>query len=138
MAVDTTRNWLNGSYVIGGDNSGGSGFNDAMTVAEALKSIGSEDVWVSGYVVGGDLSSASASFEKPFSSRTNIVLGPRSSTTDRTSCLSVQLPSGDLRDALNLVDNPGMLGRKVCLRGDIVEAYYGMPGIKNITEFEVL
>lgn len=138
VAVDTTRNWLNGSYVIGGDNSGGSGFNDAMTVAEALKSIGSEDVWVSGYVVGGDLSSASASFEKPFSSRTNIVLGPRSSTTDRTSCLSVQLPSGDLRDALNLVDNPGMLGRKVCLRGDIVEAYYGMPGIKNITEFEVL
>lgn len=93
---------------------------------------------MSGYVVGGDLSSASASFEKPFSSRTNIVLGPRSSTTDRTSCLSVQLPSGDLRDALNLVDNPGMLGRKVCLRGDIVEAYYGMPGIKNITEFEVL
>ena len=134
MAVDTTRNWLNGSYVIGGDNSGGSGFNDAMTVAEALKSIGSEDVWVSGYVVGGDLSSASASFEKPFSSRTNIVLGPRSSTTDRASCLSVQLPSGDLRDAVNLVDNPDMLGRKVCLKGDLVESYYGLPGLKSVDD----
>jgi hypothetical protein len=52
-------------------------------------------------------------------------------------CLSVQLPSGELRDDLNLVDNPGLLGRKVCLKGDIVEAYYGIPGIKNISEYEL-
>lgn len=138
VAVDTARNWLNDSYVIGGGSSGGSGSNDAMTVADALKSVGSEDVWICGYIVGGDLSSSSASFSKPFSSRTNILLGPRSSTTDRGVCLSVQLPSGELREALNLVDNPDMLGRKVCLRGDVVEAYYGIPGIKNISEYEVL
>jgi hypothetical protein len=138
VCVDTTRNWMSGHYVIGGDNGdGGVGIKDALTVAEALSSIGDEDVWISGYIVGGDLTSASASFTKPFSSRTNILLGPRSSTTDKNVCLSVQLPSGELRDDLNLVDNPGLLGRKVCLKGDIVEAYYGIPGIKNISEYEL-
>ena len=138
VSVDTTRNWITGSYVIGGVNDdGGAGVKDALTVAEALESIGDQDVWISGYIVGGDLSSASASFEKPFSSRTNILLGPRSSTVDKNACLSVQLPSGELRDELNLVDNPGLLGRKICLKGDIVQAYYGIPGIKNISEYEL-
>jgi hypothetical protein len=35
------------------------------------------------------------------------------------------------------VDNPLNLGRKVLLKGNIVEAYYGMPGMKNITDFEL-
>lgn len=137
VAVDTARNWTNDSYVIGGSSGKGNGSSDALTVSQALASVGEEDVWVCGYVVGGDLSSSSASFTAPFTSRTNIVLGPRSSTTSRTSCLSVQLPSGEIRDELNLVDNPSLLGRKISLRGDIVEAYYGMPGIKNITEYEL-
>lgn len=137
IAVDTTRNWLIGDLVIGEDESGGADVTDALTVAAALNSIGSEDVWVSGYIVGGDLTSSSASYEEPFASRTNLLLGPRSSTRDRSSCVSVQLPSGKLRDALNLVDNPHLLGRKVYLRGDIVEAYYGIPGIKNISDYEL-
>ena len=53
-------------------------------------------------------------------------------------CLSVQLSSGELRDALNLVDNPNILGRKICLRGDIVAAYYGLPGMKNLEAYELL
>ncbi len=138
VKVDTSRIWKTDSYVIGGDNGGGSGTYDAMTVSEALSSIGDEEVWVCGYIVGGDLSSSSASFRKPFESRTNLLLGPRSSTTDRDACLSVQLPSGDIRNDLNLVDNPGLLGRKICLKADIVEAYYGIPGLKNITEYELL
>lgn len=135
VAVDTTRNWTADSYVIGGDDGKGGDTADALTVAQAIASVGEEDVWVSGYIVGGDLSSSSASFEAPFSSRTNLVLGPRSSSSSRSSCLSVQLPSGELREALNLVDNPELLGTKVCIKGDIVESYYGMPGIKNISEY---
>ena len=48
---------------------------------------------------------------------------------------AMQLPAGDVRDALNLVDNPGLLKKKVCLRGDIVGSYYGLIGIKNVSEF---
>ena len=137
VAIDTTRNWISETYEIGGESSKGSDPDEAMTVAQARCSAGAEDVWVCGYIVGGDLTSTSASFDSPFKSRTNIIIGPKSSTSDRSSCMSVQLQSGELRDALNLVDNPLNLGRKVLLKGNIVEAYYGMPGIKNITDFEL-
>ena len=134
IAVDTTRVWLSEDYTIGGGlSSGGS----VLSVADARSMVGEEDVLVCGYIVGGDLTSSSASFAKPFSSRTNMLLGSRPSTSDKASCLSVQLSSGDIRDDLNLVDNPGLLGRKVRFRGDIVEAYYGIPGIKNISEYEL-
>lgn len=136
VAVDTSRNWVSDTYVIGGTDKGGGPY-DALTVSEAMSAVGEEGVWVCGHIVGGDLSSSSASFEKPFSSRTNLLLGPRSNVSSRASCLSVQLAAGAARDALNLVDNPSLLGRKVCLKGDVVEAYYGLPGIKNIVEFEL-
>jgi hypothetical protein len=117
---------------------GGSGQDKKiLTVAQAKGSVGEEDVWVSGYIVGGDLTSSSASFESPFFSRTNIVLGPKSSTSSKDQCLSVSLPSGEIRESLNLVDNPSLQGRKVCLRGDIVESYYGITGVKNISDYEL-
>ena len=137
VAIDTTRSWLNDTYEIGGAGTAGASVADAMTVAQARSSAGAKEVWVSGYIVGGDLSSASASFAAPFDSRTNLVIGPKSTTSNRASCLSVQLVAGELREALNLVDNPSNHGRKVLLKGDLVEAYYGMPGIKNITDFEL-
>ena len=138
VAVDTTRNWTSESYIIGGEESDeGEDMSRALTVSQALSSIGAEEVWVSGYIVGGDLTSSSASFDPPFASRTNIVLGPRSSTDDRDACLSVNLPSGSVRDGLNLVDNPSLLGRKVYIKGNIVESYYGMPGLKNVVGFEL-
>ena len=140
VAIDTARQWNSENYVIGEGGSSASGkgnsASNALTVSQALASVGEEDVWVSGYIVGGDLTSASASFEGPFNSRTNILLGPRSSTSSRSSCLSVSLPAGSIREDLNLVDNPSMLGRKVCLKGDIVESYYGIPGLKNLTDHE--
>ena len=109
-----------------------------MSVFEARDSAGKDDVWVCGYVVGGDLTSSSASFKSPFESRTNILLGPRSSTVDKSVCLSVQLPAGEVRDALNLVDNPSLLGKRICVKGDIVSAYYGIPGVKNTVEYQYL
>lgn len=136
IAVDTARNWISDNYVIGGGPSGGGGPENALTVPQALASVGEEDVWVCGYVVGGDLTSASASFSAPFSSKTNILLGPRSATSSKGLCLSVQLPDGEVRDALNLVDNHGLLGKKIYIRGDIVGAYYGIPGLKNVNAFE--
>lgn len=135
ISIDTSRVWTDASFIVGeGESSGGSS-DDAMTIAQARESIGATEVWVCGYIVGGDLTSASAKYDPPFSSRTNILIGPRSSIIDRSSGMSVSLPAGSVRDALNLVDNPELLGRKVMVRGDIVEAYFGLPGIKNVTEY---
>lgn len=145
IAVDTTKNWISGTCTIGGGSSSGGGTSvgqgdsdaDAMTIAMAKENIGETDVWVGGYIVGGDLTSAKAAFTPPFKSRSNILLGPRSSVTSRENCLSVQLAEGDARDELNLADNPQMYGRQVLLCGDIVGSYYGMVGIKNISDFVI-
>ena len=93
--------------------------------------------WGGGVLVGGDLSSAKEgiSFTDPFSSMTCIAIASRTSVTSKSSCMSVKLPKGDVRAAINLVDHPEILGRKIYLKGDLIAAYYGIPGIENITEF---
>ena len=137
VALDTSRFWTKEEYVIGGDNGRGETADLALSVSMARSYTGLNDVWVQGYIVGGDLTNASASFEEPFSSRSNILLGSRPSTDDRESCMSVQLLSGSVRDGLNLVDNPQLLGRKVLLKGDLVDSYFGLAGIKNVVDYKL-
>lgn len=135
VQLDTSRNWISENYAIGGSANKGSSRDNPFSVSEARNLAGTEDVWVYGYIVGGDLSSSKASFKGPFTSRTNIVISSKSSATDRSTCMSVQLSTGDIRNALNLVDNPGNLGRTVFLRGDISSSYYGIPGVQALTEY---
>lgn len=137
MEIDSARVWYKEFFTIGGggSSSGGESSSEALTIARAKDRIGDKGVWVTGYIVGGDLSSSSMSFELPFKSKTNLAIGPRSSTDDKSSCLSVSLPAGSIRDALNLVDNSHLFGKRVILRGDIVESYFGIPGLKNVNEY---
>ena len=136
IQVDTTLNYRTEDFTIGGGTLKGKDPDDALSVPEAKDRIGTASVRVYGYIVGGDLSSTKASFKGPFSSRTNLVLASRAGTTDRSACLSVQLQKGELRDALNLVDHPENLGRAVLLQGDIVAAYYGLPGLQGLSAFQ--
>lgn len=135
VQVDTTRHWLDDAVEIGGGG-GGSDTGNAISVGSAHEHVGETDVWVYGYIVGGDLSSSKCSFAAPFASRTNIVLASKSSCKDKASCLSVQLAKGDIRDALNLVDHPDLLGKQIYLKGEIVGSYYGITGIQNLSEYE--
>ena len=135
VSIDTTRVWLSDECVVGSSNSSGMSDDEAMTISDVRKAVGLEDVWVSGYIVGGDLTSASASFYPPFKSASNILIGPRSSVSDKTSCMSVQLPDNEVREVLNLVSHPELLGRRVCLKGDVVASYFGICGLKNTSEY---
>ena len=81
------------------------------------------------------MTSASASFDSPFKSSTNLLLGPRSVVLDRESCIAVQLPDNEVRAALNLVDHPGLLGKRVALKGNVVGSYFGLCGLKNTVEY---
>lgn len=138
IEIDTSKYWLNESFVIGEDSSSqGQSSEDAYTVAAAKTMIGAEDIWVSGFIVGGDLTSSAANFSTPFKSRTNLLLGPRAGACERSSCIAVSLPTGEIRDALNLVDNPSLLGKVVYLRGDIVESYFGLVGLKNLNDYKI-
>ena len=94
-------------------------------------------VWVRGYIVGGDLKSGGkASFEPPFKAATNLVMGPSADSQDCSECISVQLPQGELRNALNLAAHPENIGREVYIKGDIAAAYFALPGVKNIKAYK--
>ncbi len=113
-------------------------FNPQST-QEAVKT----GVWVKGYIVGwADMSSTyyinaeTARFSAPATMKTNILVAPTASETDVTKCIGIQLPSGSVRSALNLQDNPGNLGKEVMLKGDIMK-YSGVAGLKNTSEYKL-
>lgn len=139
IQMDTTRNWTYEEVGIGDKGSGKEGetAENAISVTMAKERIGAKEVWVYGYIVAGDLTASGADFEGPFTLKTAIAIAPRASVNEKSKCMSIQLGSGKVRDALNLVDNPEILGRKLYVKGDIVESYYGIPGIKNIKEFKL-
>lgn len=134
IAVDTGRVWISENYVYGKERDGSSK-SRALLVSDLPNMIGATGVWVKGYIVGGDLSSSSALYAPPFTSRTNFMISDVLNVSSREGCASVELKSGAVRDDLNLVDHPEYLGRVVYLKGKVVEAYFGLPGIKSVSEY---
>ena len=135
LALDTCRTWTVEDYCYG-DAEGGD-ISSALSIDEAKARVGEKAVWVYGYIVGGDLTSSSCSFQAPFTSRTNIAIAAKSSCTDKDACIAVQLQKGDIRDAINLVDHPGLLGSRIFLKGNIVEAYFGVTGLQGLSEYSL-
>lgn len=139
IILDTNRVWNSYDYEIGSGQGAdpGAAISTAYGIGQAKEHIGEKGVWVRGFVVGGDLSSAKEgiSFSSPFTSMTCIAIAARSSVKSKSSCLSVKLPKGDIRTELNLADHPELIGRKIFLKGDLIAAYYGIPGLENITEY---
>lgn len=134
VSVDTARTWLSDRFVVGGG--GADSVDGAYDVAEARLHAGERGVWVWGYIVGVATNTRKVAFSPPFNKNTNLVLGTRASTTELDRCLSVELPAGAIREALNLQDHPGLLGRAIYIRGDLVAAYYGIPGLKDPSEYQ--
>lgn len=131
VQTDTSKVWTRDTHIIGG-NTGA-----PISVADAFSHIGEEGVWVTGYIVGGDLSTAGKTVKtEGITKNTHLALADRSSTTEKASCLAVELPQGKVRDALNLVDHPTLIGRKVRLKGNVVEKYFGTVGMKSTSDYE--
>ena len=102
---------------------------DVQMLFNANNAIELKNVWVSGPVLGtlegskGELKVGAGG-----ESATNIAIGTAA------SYIPVQLPSGDVRSALNLVDNPGNVGKTVKLRGTI-QKYFLMGGLKSVSAY---
>lgn len=97
--------------------------------------------WVTGYIVGnidgsGMSINTESKFTTPFTIKTNLLIADSPTETNYEKCLPVQLPSGAVRDGLNLVDNPNNLGKKVKLYGSL-ETYFGVSGLKSASYFEL-
>lgn len=108
------------------------------TVADilALNVTDQTKAWVQGYIIGALNSDNSNQLETTGTTvATNIVLA---STADATAnYIPVALPSGDVRNALNLSDNPTNLGIKVAVYGTL-ELYFSKAGVKNVSDYEIL
>lgn len=140
---------IEGVEIGGGDFPDGNGteaspYNVGQVIAmnpQSTQVAVESGVWVKGYIVGwADMSSTyyinaeTARFTAPATMKTNILVAPSADVRDYTKCIGIQLPSGDVRTALNLQDNPGNLGKVVTLKGDVMK-YSGVPGLKNTSEY---
>ncbi len=90
-----------------------------------------------GYIVGAikGTTISGATFTPPFTVASNLLIADDSLERDIARCMPVQLLSGStIRAALNLVDNPLNLHRKIAVSGAIDE-YFRVWGIKQVTDF---
>lgn len=133
IEVDTSRNWIYEDFTLGSGNNGSSA-DKALTVTDLSMHIGAEEVWVCGYIVGGDMSKTNIRLEAPFSKDSHLAIADTPEVSDREQCAAVELPEGKVRDALNLVSNPDNIGKKIYLKGSI-ENYFSYPGVKKVKEF---
>lgn len=126
-------------------NTGGGGgtgdvtgtFENPFDVAGGIENQGMTGVWVEGYIVGvyeTNTATYTASFTAPFVTNSNMIIADSPTETDLANCLIVQLPAGDIRNPLNLVDNVGNLGKQVKLLGSL-EAYFSVEGLKFVSGY---
>ncbi len=133
IEVDTTKVWLNEELTIG-ERRDGTASELAIRVEELPYFIGHKEVWVEGYVVGV-LTTGSLLYEPPFSVATNIAIASDPNVEERSLTAGIALTSGSVRESLNLVDNPEILGKKIKIKGNVVESYYSLIGVNTIKEF---
>ncbi len=94
--------------------------------------------WVEGYIVGSAPGMSADTFTTATgadASNTNLFIADTAGETDYTKCVPVQLPAA-MRDALSLQKVPGNLGKKLNINGQLVK-YFGVPGVKTPTEYEL-
>ncbi|MBW6498335.1 MAG: choice-of-anchor J domain-containing protein [Bacteroidales bacterium] len=121
----------------GGNPQGSGTFEDPYNVAFGIAFNSGVGKWVEGYIVGvmeTDVDPFEANFIGPWRTNSNIIIADDPNETNLNKCMMVQLPIGDIRDALNLVSNPDNKGKIVKVQGNL-EAYFGQPGIRTLTGF---
>lgn len=117
---------------------------DPYDVAAAISNNTPAGVWVTGFIVGvyetkdaaGDINPFVESFAAPFYTNSNMLIAATADETNLNNCLIVQLPFGDIRDALNLVDDAAKLSVEVKVHGDLM-AYFGQAGMKNTNGYKI-
>ncbi|MFO7843381.1 MAG: DUF5689 domain-containing protein [Bacteroidales bacterium] len=139
--VEMDNERLGGS---GGGNAQGTGtFEDPYNAAAGIVNQGENNVWVEGFIVGvyetqdgsgTQLDDFAPSFTAPFNTPYNIIIADTDNETNISNCLIIQLPAGEIRDVVNLVDNEVNLGKSVKFVGNLT-SYFGESGLKDLTGY---
>ena len=122
-----------------GQGEGSGTFDDPYNVAAGI-GLQSEKptAWVHGYIVGSVksgtstvTSNADVIWSGSFDSSTNVVIADDASCNEITQCIIVNLPAGKpLRTQVNLMDNPGNLGKHLAVLGTL-RVYFGQAGLRD-------
>ena len=122
-----------------GEGEGSGTADDPYNVAAGISQQSNEPiVWVQGYIVGAVKTGVSAvnnndevNWGAPFDLATNVVIADDANCNEITQCIIVNLPSGKpLRTQVNLVDNPGNLGKRLAVYGKL-RTYFGQAGLRD-------
>ena len=108
-----------------------------LSVAEAIAAYDSNskaDVVIVGYIVGVVDNNVNK-FIGSTTVDTNLLIADNPNETNGENCIPVQLPSGTVRNALNLKDNSNLYKKKVALTGSL-ETYFTVAGLKNVSAYE--
>ena len=105
-------------------------------VASAIKVAGKNGVYVKGFIVGYALYTEGVgntfTFGTEGAQASNFLIAATPDETNSAKCMPVALPTGDVRNALNLKDHPENLKKEINLYGDITK-YFGQTGIKEVS-----
>jgi len=130
---------MNGErFTVGGGGGTGEGTGtkeDPYNVAGAIANNTGLKQWVKGYIVGAaEYITGTGNvfhFESPFGSvTTNLFIADDPNESNPSNVFVVQLPSGEIRNILNLIDHPTNHKKQVMVRGNL-ESYFGQPGMKE-------
>lgn len=143
-----TIEYAQGNYLVSlnGKTSGGPDkpdddmgtFEKPYDVTSAIAAGDKTGVYVKGYIVGYAYSNQETkqtewNFKAEGAQASNLLIAASATETDNTKCMPVNLASGsDFRKALNLLDNPGNLGKEVLLYGNFTK-YFSQQGVKELS-----
>ena len=125
----------------GGETGTGDGTESKpYSVASAMSNQNNQKAWVKGYIVGGiiDDNNSTSTIDGPedvvFGTNvraTAVLIADSKTETDYTKCVVVNLPTGAIRTAVNLKDNPENLGVELQIYG-VLRTYFGIAGVRDL------
>jgi len=147
------------TVTIGGGSTGDGAGTEAKpySVTEAIAFFESQaslpnSVWVSGYIVGGVVYDpktpggtdyATTAIDGPedvvFGANvrnTSVLVALSKDETDYKKCVIVNLPSGNIRNVVNLKDNASNLKKMLTVKGNLAR-YFAVPGVLDLMDFKL-
>jgi len=116
-----------------------------FSVAEVIsKQAEAPTAYATGYIVAGikndtKITTISSAADVLFGGtgqdvkNTVVLIADSKGETDYTKCVAVNLPTGDIRVAINLQDNLGNIGKKLTIKGKF-RAYFGIGGLRDVAK----
>ncbi|MCQ2266586.1 MAG: DNA/RNA non-specific endonuclease [Bacteroidaceae bacterium] len=121
---------------------GDGSYEHPYSVAEALvaylSQTAAQQVWVKGVIVGSVQGSyySDATLALEGSPASNLLLADTRWETASGRCLPLQLPTGAVRKALNLQDNPDNFHHELLVYATL-DKYFGVAGLKSPSQYEL-